>query len=250
MLGLIDNQGNKVKFGDVSQTLPDQWSMPMPYIEALASTAVRDDYCDYSASELSSMTIQQYLLSQRNDIYLLPKQLLERWDGTIHHQALAPYGGRYAEVPLTMNLDGVTIGGTPDYYVDGVLWDYKTCKQYQPGWMDKNGSDFVNFESKREWYWQMNIYRLLLEHHGIPVKQMKVSMYIKDWSYRSKCEKIEIREVSFCNSIDEWITAKTRTLRSGQMVNCTTYERWKDNLRCKYYCDVSEICSQNPTHAF
>lgn len=254
LLGFRDNKGNKIDFRCVNQTAPEQWNMPLTYVKSMALTANREAYCDYSASELSSVTVQQYLLLKQNDIYIQPDRLLDRWEGTMHHKALAQVeNGSSAEVPLTMTIDDVTIGGTPDYYDNGLLLDYKTCKQYQPGWIDKAGG-IINDISKGEWYHQLNIYRVLCKYNGMPVKEMQVSMYIKDWSYRSKCKKIETREVAFDGHIIDWIRHKVRLIqiheRESILPACSDTNRWKDNLRCEHYCDVSDICTQNPTHAF
>ncbi len=251
--GFVDNQGNKIDFGCVNQTAPKVWNMPLTYIKSMALTANREAYCDYSASELSSVTVQQYLLLKQNNVYIPPDRLLERWEGTTHHTTLAQVGNEHSEVPLTMNLDGNSIGGTPDHYHEGLLLDYKTCKQYQVNWIDKAGG-IINDISKEEWYHQLNIYRLLCKYNGMPVKEMQVSMYVKDWSYRSKCEKIETREVAFDNHIIDWIRNKVRVIQTheqeGTLPECSKTDRWKDNLRCEHYCDVADICQQNPCYAF
>lgn len=243
--GLIDNQGNDINFGDVNQTSPEQWNMPKAYIEAISATANRDSYCDYSSSELSSMTIRQYLLLQLNDIHVHPHRLLDRWAGTSHHASLAPYGGEFSEMVLTIEIDGIKLGGTPDYYHQGMLVDYKTCKSYIIGWIDKAGG-VINDKSKPEWWRQINLYRELLNHDGKPVDEMKVSMYSKDWSYRSKCNQVEIRTVGVNTTVLDWAMNKISDIKyykgEGKLPKCD--DLWKDNIRCEHYCDVSEACTQ------
>jgi hypothetical protein len=242
--GLIDNQGNDINFGDVSQTSPKQWNMPKAYIEAISGTT-RDSYCDYSSSELSSMTVRQYLLLQLNDIYVHPHRLLDRWEGISHHASLAPYGGELSEKELTMEIDGIKLGGTPDYYYQGTLIDYKTCKSYMVGWIDKAGG-VINNKSKPEWCKQINLYRELLNYNGNPVDDMRVSMYSKDWSYRSKCNQIETRVVATVIDILEWATSKITDINyyKGEEKLPKCDDTWKGNIRCEHYCDVSEVCTQ------
>lgn len=75
------------------------------------------------------------------------------------------------EERLVIKALGWRVAGKPDLYEeDGTLWDYKKTSI----WAFLLGP-------KREWMQQLNLYRVLLEQNGFPVKQAKVAAFIKDW---------------------------------------------------------------------
>lgn len=77
-----------------------------------------------------------------------------------------------SERRLTMEVEGWTVSGAMDRYIDGVLQDYKVVTAYK----FKDGGVPLEYEQ------QLNIYAELLRHHGQPVQRMQIVGILRDWS--------------------------------------------------------------------
>lgn len=76
-----------------------------------------------------------------------------------------------AEERLVMSRLGWDISGKPDLYEDEIIFDYKVTSIYAV-------ADGV----KPEWEAQLNIYKLLYESAGFPVKGLKIIAILRDWN--------------------------------------------------------------------
>ena len=79
---------------------------------------------------------------------------------------------RLLEQRMYMSVGGVVISGQTDKYnpMLQVIDDYKTTSVYK-----------VMMDDKDDWENQMNVYTLLLEHNGHPVKEANIQAFLKDW---------------------------------------------------------------------
>ena len=77
-----------------------------------------------------------------------------------------------AERRLTLEVEGWTVSGAMDRYMDGVLQDYKVVTAYK----FKDGGVPLEYEQ------QLNIYAEILRSHGQPVQRMEIVGILRDWS--------------------------------------------------------------------
>lgn len=77
-----------------------------------------------------------------------------------------------AERRLTIQVEGWTVSGAMDRYIDGTLQDYKTVTAYK----FKDGGVPIEYEQ------QLNIYSEILRQHGHPVNRAEIVGILRDWS--------------------------------------------------------------------
>jgi hypothetical protein len=77
-----------------------------------------------------------------------------------------------AERRLSIEMEGLKISGGMDVYEEyGILHDYKTTSVWK---LIKGDLD--------EWEKQLNLYAVLLRHHGYQVEKLRVHAILRDWS--------------------------------------------------------------------
>lgn len=80
----------------------------------------------------------------------------------------------YSEQTLKMQCDDLILQGTLDLRsAEGAIEDYKVTSAWS----------FVF--GKPEWEQQLNVYALLCEANGIPVKSLTINAFLRDWSERN-----------------------------------------------------------------
>lgn len=77
-----------------------------------------------------------------------------------------------AERRLTIQVEGWTVSGAMDRYIDGTLQDYKVVTAYK----FKDGGVPIEYEQ------QLNIYSEILRQHGHPVNRMEIVGILRDYS--------------------------------------------------------------------
>jgi len=140
--------------------------------EAIVNRQKRYDKgeADFSATELiDPPRIVQLTRRHYDEIEVDITSLLESWKGHLVHDAL--------ERPQTSNrlyckIGASVICGAYDYYLDGVLKDYKTVSVW--------GTIVGNPQKK--WREQLGVYQYLLQYHRLPVDKMVIEAIFKDWS--------------------------------------------------------------------
>jgi len=138
--------------------------------------------------------------------------------GSLMHLALERAGADNAlqEERLAIEVDGVTVYGTPDLYTaDGTIWDFK----------------FVSVAStfdgpKPEWGQQLNCYAHLLRAHGFNVEALRVIALYRDWSPRRGGSPIAAFSLPLWGTLEteHWIATRLRAHLCPQP--CTPEERW------------------------
>ena len=113
-IGFVDDKGAQVTFADALAG-KGSFALRRPMLAAMARQKPR--YCDVSITSLQPAGIQrQRILQARHDYYIVPdRQTFVLWGSAIH-ALLERHASDAAivEQPLTVDLDGLKVGGTPD----------------------------------------------------------------------------------------------------------------------------------------
>jgi hypothetical protein len=127
-IGFIDDKGQRVTFADALAG-KGEFSVRRPMLAAMARQKAR--YADATITELLPAGVQrQRFLKARHDYYVAPDSQVRLLWGSAIHALLACHAADTAvvEQPLTVDLDGLKIGGTPD---TRQLWKPGTIRK---GW--------------------------------------------------------------------------------------------------------------------
>ncbi|MDE2098431.1 MAG: hypothetical protein KGL39_14355 [Patescibacteria group bacterium] len=162
-------------------------NLPSPLVRAL--TWRKQSYCDLSVTQLlKPPRILQ--LEKRHDDRIEIDVIDNVWSffGSAMHyvlEKLADKENALAEEKLFLEIDGLKIGGIPDWYYragDGkfVLADLKTTSVW---------SMIFEPKGKHEWHKQTNIYAEMLRQHGFPVDRIEIWAILKDWKGSDKLKK-------------------------------------------------------------
>ena len=148
-------------------------NLPPEGAEAISSR--QDAYykgeADFSVTELIDSPQLVYLQRKyESELVLDVHDLFSSWIGHLVHDSLEkPATARR----LYCTVDGVVVSGAFDYYLDGVLKDYKTTSV----WTVIYGS------SLKKWTAQLNMYAYLLrEDEGKEVEKAFIEAFMLDWS--------------------------------------------------------------------
>lgn len=112
--GFVDNTGACVSFEDAVKG-KGSFDLRRPLLSVLARMT-KTDYCDVSATEIAGGLLRKMLLGQRHDYYVSPEDqffvLLGQGLHALMHGHAA--GAELAENRMTVTIDDVKVGGTPD----------------------------------------------------------------------------------------------------------------------------------------
>lgn len=152
------------------------------------------------------------------------------------------------EVDIKTKHGKATLSGTPDLIIPSLkqIWDTKTGKYYY----EVQNLLLGKFEDSKHPY-QMNIYRA----YKFPdATELFLEMNIKDFSSKIAVlgvKPIEVIQIPLMNidSVKKMVTQKLDYLLNiedhpDEVRECTEDERWRNNIRCKEYCDGAEFCVQ------
>jgi len=123
-IGFVDDKGARVTFGDALAG-KGEFSIRRPMLAAMAATQIKECYCDASITELLPAGMQrQRFLRARHDYHVKPDDMVRlMWGLAVHYLLEANASpGVATEQRLTVDLDGLKVGGTPD-----------TAQLWQPG---------------------------------------------------------------------------------------------------------------------
>ena len=220
---------------------------------------------------------RQIYLENMVDFAIDPRSKMFMTYGTRHHMAKEGYAGEYGEY----SLDG---GGTIDDYdkKTKTLYDSKfvgtgrldriavkvwveTGEVYKVNYKDKKKGDKKvkpivgnrwDISDDHDWVRQLNFYRIKLENMGYTVENIFVEATIRDGGtgiaigkgYTDLVYMIPIQIVED-NDIYNYYEDKESGLREKMTMGtpppiCEEKERWNDNIRCAFYCDVFEECGR------
>ena len=236
--GLIDKQGNWVDFGSIPNTDPQNWGLGMSTIVSnMAKHGMsRQNYCDYSATELS-VPPRRYWLEKRYDYWITPTQYADRWIGDCVHFGITDEQPVFAE--LVIDGKKVTLGGTPDLVEGNTVMDYKATSKSTLTKIRK----FMIYDVKPEWVEQLNIYRWLLNKNGMTIDKMVDVVILKSCflGVDTHFHAIEVPEIEDVEGLIKerirLIQAHERTL-DIHLPPCDV-----DPTICEFYCDVAGFCT-------
>lgn len=153
--------------------ITNKHGLPVPIVRAVEHDIYRR-VGDISVTEL--VKPPQILELERQHDHEITEDAADRiWAlyGQAMHYVLQAVATENAlqEERLIMQVDGWAVSGKPDLFeADGTLSDFKTTSAWS----------FV-FGEKAEWVAQLNLYALLLRHHGFDVKRLQVVAILRDW---------------------------------------------------------------------
>lgn len=208
---------------------------PQALIDALAN----DDYDGYNANTISvtslidSPYIQHLRKNYDSQAIGYASNMLFALDGSAVHYALERAGSKYIkEVRLEQDFLGLTISGKFDMYdpKTRILWDYKRTSVW---------TLIYNPEGKKEWIAQMNVNKWLMEAHDINPSELKILVFLKDWSKIDSITKrdypkhpvmtVDI-EIWNWEKLTGYLTDRVnlhKNSRNGAITPCTNEERWQ-----------------------
>lgn len=209
--------------------LTNKLNLPEPIVNAVAN----DSYSrgDASISVTSLLAPPRIITLQEKHADEIEEDASERiWSlmGQVVHGILerADTTG-VAERRLTIAVEGWTISGQMDRYIDGVLQDYKVVTAYK----FKDGGVPIEYEQ------QLNVYAHLLRENGHPVTKLQIVGILRDWSKMEAARDPEYPQrqvvVRAVKLWDEETTKKfirTRVILHQQarirLPECSMEDRW------------------------
>jgi len=240
-----------------------------PICRALGSGAIRPKLDDDTAhvTELIG-DIRQSILKRRKDYYVgLKDQLWSTWGSGVHVflDGHTRDGQGEKTMEHTFKVCGVTVVGTSDHMLDGVVEDYKTTSAFSGKRLNdakiKTG-DY--FSEQPEWWEQLESYAALayLTEEKV-ITSGRIWAFFRDWqraqSYRYHSYPQEPiacfagppmpppHEMAATLEGRAEVWASTCTLEEGFLPRCSdTWGANKEGLprRCAEYCSVSSACTQ------
>jgi hypothetical protein len=236
--------------------------LPLPVYEWIKK--IQGEYskgdADISVSELINPPRIRILKKKYQDqITVDAESLLNVTVGNTIHNAIedATKVG-HAERRMEIAVDGWVLSGGMDYYHDGTLTDYKTANKWK--------TVLSNDGRIEEWEKQLNVYAHILREHGVPVSDLQIWAYFKDWNrgefgqYSKKghifrpnlsCGYPEKEWLSI--PIELWTPEAAKAYVEERIALhqeaekalplCPSDELW-GGRRCKDYCDVNKWCEQ------
>ena len=131
------------------------------------------------------------------------------------------------EEPLTVEIGGWTVSGTPDLWREPAdLLDYKVTSVWS----------FL-LGDKPEWEQQLNAYAALYRRHNFPVERLTIAAILRDWQ-KSRTHEDNYPPIPFMEvhprlwaleRAEEWLSQRVRIhqlARQGDYPPCTAGERW------------------------
>lgn len=128
---------------------------------------------------------------------------------------------------MTVKLLDRTLSGSSDLYeANGTLSDYKITSVY-------------SFTSgvKKEWEYQLNIYRWLFETMGFKVNKMQIIALLRDWSKNKKDKgddypesNVITRDIPFVEGIQDFVIERlveNIKAEEGDYPDCTYEQMWE-----------------------
>ena len=131
------------------------------------------------------------------------------------------------EEPLTVEIGGWTVSGTPDLWREPAdLLDYKVTSVWS----------FL-LGDKPEWEQQLNAYAALYRRHNFPVERLTIAAILRDWQ-KSRTHEDNYPPIPFMEvhprlwaseQAEEWLAQRVhihQLARQGDYPPCTAGERW------------------------
>ena len=154
--------------------ITNRLGLPQPLVDAVRNDGYTTNGADISVTTLLKPP-RMVALEKQHEAELEEDASDRIWSlmGQVVHGILerADKTG-VAERRLSIQVEGWTISGAMDRYIDGTLQDYKTVTSYK----FKDGGVPIEYEQ------QLNIYAEILRQHGHPVNRAEIVGILRDWS--------------------------------------------------------------------
>lgn len=255
--GFKDNKGCWIPLEDIDK---GDWGYMREVVLSMAEKELqwRNQPGDIHVTELVR-PLRITRLERRHGYYVDPMSMVDLWEGSVAHAELARFNGELREHAIIKRVHEANVVGRVDNYNKGVLRDYKWTKCYTY----KMCADDIA-KNQPEYYWQLNIYRWLLEQEGYEVKKQELILRLKDWSatsWRNTQPDYPVMKVDvpFADNVEQYLSDRVEAylLYCNQpddaLPMCSDAERYgKDKegdwKRCKSYCNVSKFCEAIATN--
>ena len=200
----------------------------------IANAVMRDPYtkgtADFSVTELlGPARIRQLEIRHYDELTEdVSDRIFSLLGQSIHSILERSCADGVSERRLSITVDDATISGQMDYYLDGVLVDYKTTSSHQ----------FQGVGLKEEYVQQLNIYAEILRQNGHPVKSLQICAVLRDWSRTQAMREpnypqqgVVLREAPVWSSEEcmSFIRARIKAHRDAEkeLPLCSAAERWE-----------------------
>ena len=277
-IGFIDDKGQRVTFADALAG-KGEFAIGRPLLAAMAATQVKPRYCDASITELLPIGMQrQRFLRAQHDFYVNPNGLIDLTWGLAMHGLLERHAqpGVVVEGRLTVDLDGLRVGGTPDtrqLWKPGTLrkgWaldmrDWKTTNVGNVGHViEKPVEKLAEFTGQINAYWTLeNISPdSLILANGLDATNVEpvltLVMISRDWRKREAAFKNPKRPYPYWNepfevkaepvaktlaglraAVRAW--KKAAKLADDELPKCDPSLLY-GGVKCRDYCEAAEWC--------
>lgn len=217
--------------------ITNKFNLPDGVVEAIKNREYSKGDADISVTSLL-MPPQMYRLLQLHgkDISVDASENIWALFGTAVHHILstANLDDTIQEERFYLKIADWTLSGQPDLYrkVLKLIEDYKVTSVYK-----------VQAGDYKDWEFQLNCYKLLLENAGHPVEQLRIVAIMRDWSFKEARSgriqdypKTQVQSISIpvWQPIDTLLEIARRiklhqsvkTLNRETLPQCTAEERW------------------------
>lgn len=200
----------------------------------------RSDADRLSVTEIFGGQPLQIALTRKHYDELDGKDITQATLGSIFDLGIKNMG--YDADRMEKEHNGFTISGEPDFFEDGHLKDIKLTKKFALMMWEKNPKE-------HQYTLQLNAYRMMLEDKDKEVKSMSICWFLKDQSDVKDGDPPALVETEVPHIDDEYMLDKATEVHSDvrgmldgriEMTKCD--DRWKNDFRCKHYCDVKKFC--------
>lgn len=231
--------------------ITNQLKLPKAIVRAIENDPYEASGCDVSTTRLIGPA-QQFVLEKRHDKVLSvdAADRVAALKGQALHVVLerACADGSIPETRYKADCLGWKVGGQIDLIEDGVIWDYKDTTV----WAFKNGPS-------EEWVAQGNVNRWLVwKQTGVLYDMLKNVLFLKDWKRSEMWKKdypdcgVQVLELPVWSieEAEDYVRKRVELFQAAaalgddQQPECSSAERWKNDVRCKNYCPVAAKCHQ------
>lgn len=209
--------------------LTNRLNLPQPLVDAVKNDSYTSGGADISVTTLLKPPRMVALEKQHKDE--IEEDVSTRiWSlmGQVVHGILERASNTgVAERRLSINVEGWSVSGSMDRYIDGLLQDYKVVTAYK----FKDGGVPIEYEQ------QLNVYAEILRQHKHPVNSLQIVGILRDWSKLEARRdanypqtQVIVREVQIWPDYKARAFIKDRVILHKQaritLPECNDEERW------------------------
>lgn len=237
-------KGQEYTFDDVRQLAKQDGTFanfPLTVLNRMADT-------DRSPTVLSpssaSRCPRQRILKSTEDYYLDPESVWGRAIGSAIHEWIED-DTENTELTLGLTLsDGVRLAGTIDSYDPETksITDYKTIHRFII-WNDETKQREQRTLPDEHHVTQLQLYTLLLRHHGYEVERGYIWYVRQDREATRKMCEVELWEDDLIRSVAEWLSHPIAIWKKDGTLPAPYVEGDEGYKQCRY-CEVAAACAR------